>query len=148
MDTGIWRRLIVIPFKARFTGSGDIKNYAKYLQTHAGPAVMQWIMEGAQKVIQEDYRLKLPACVKRACAQYREDNDWMAHFLDECCETGEGMKEKSGELYSAYRAFAARNNEFARSTGDFYAELNLRGFERRKTCSGMIISGLRLNQDE
>ena len=30
-DTGIWRRLIVIPFNARITGNSDIKNYSKYL---------------------------------------------------------------------------------------------------------------------
>ena len=116
MDTGIWRRLIVIPFTARISGSSEHKNYGKYLQKHAGPAVLKWIMEGAEKVIRDNYHLTPPACVADACQQYREDNDWLAHFLEECCKTGGGLQEKSGELYSAYRAFAARNNEFARST--------------------------------
>ena len=31
IDAGTWRRLIVVPFNARITGSGDIKNYAEYL---------------------------------------------------------------------------------------------------------------------
>ena len=31
MDSGIWRRLIVIPFNAKITGGRDRKNYADYL---------------------------------------------------------------------------------------------------------------------
>lgn len=51
MDTGIWRRLIVIPFDAKITGSGDIKNYSKYLLMNAGPYITKWIIEGAQKAM-------------------------------------------------------------------------------------------------
>ena len=34
-DDGIWRRLIVIPFNAKITGSSDIKNYSEYLYDNA-----------------------------------------------------------------------------------------------------------------
>lgn len=40
-DDGIWRRLIVIPFKAKIAGKSDIKNYTDYLTKNAGEAVMQ-----------------------------------------------------------------------------------------------------------
>ena len=36
-DEGIWRRLIVIPFKATIAKRNDIKNYAQYLTEKAGP---------------------------------------------------------------------------------------------------------------
>ena len=38
IDAGTWRRLIVVPFNARITGNGDIKNYAEYLYENAGSA--------------------------------------------------------------------------------------------------------------
>ncbi|MFX7858325.1 hypothetical protein ABTK38_21740, partial [Acinetobacter baumannii] len=64
MDTGIWRRLIVIPFNAKIGGGQtDIKNYSKFLLKNAGPAITKWIIEGAQKAIHDNFNLTLPACV-------------------------------------------------------------------------------------
>ncbi len=147
-DTGIWRRLIVIPFNARISGKKDIRNYSKYLVAHAAPAIMKWIIEGAEKAIRDDYRLQMPRCVRDAIDKYKSDNDWMAHFLEACCEQGAEYEEKSGELYSSYRAFAARTNEFCRSTTEFYTSLEQRGFSRRKKRSGMFVQGLKLAETE
>lgn len=147
-DTGIWRRLIVIPFNARITGNSDIKNYSKYLVANAAPAIMKWIIQGAQKAIRDNYQLKAPKCVQEAIARYKADNDWMSHFLDECCETGEGLKEKSGELFAAYRAFCGRTNDFCRSTAEFYTSLEQRGFYRQRTNTGKFVLGLRLVEEQ
>ena len=145
MDTGIWRRLIVIPFHARIQGKRDIKNYSKYLLEHAGPAIVQWIIAGAQKAIQADFHLKLPLSVHAAIEQYKSDNDWMTHFLDACCVVEEGREQKSGELYTHYRAYCARAGEYARSTTEFYGMLDQRGFRRVKTRTGNIVRGLELS---
>ena len=146
--TGIWRRLIVIPFNARITGNGEIKNYSKHLVAHAAPAIMKWIIEGAEKAIRENYHLDVPKCVRDAIDRYKSDNDWMTHFLEECCETGEGLREKSGELYSAYRAFCARTNEYCRSTTEFYTTLEQRGFSRVRSHNRKFIMGLQLLEEQ
>lgn len=148
MDNGIWRRLIVIPFNAKISGKGDIKNYSKYLLANAGPYITKWIIEGAQKAIADNYKLKVPQCVKEAIELYKADNDWMTHFLDECCEVGDGLEEKSGELYSSYRAFCARSGEFCRSTTEFYSMLKQRGFDRHKRKKGVFVLGLQLAETE
>lgn len=62
-DDGIWRRLIVIPFKAKIEGTKDIKNYADYLFRHCGGACLKWIIEGAEMIIREKYILNPPQCV-------------------------------------------------------------------------------------
>ena len=146
-DTGIWRRLIVIPFNAHMTGNSDVKNYAKYLQNNAAPAIMKWIIEGAQIAIRDQYRLNPPKCVQEAMKRYKADNDWMSHFLDECCKMGENLKEKSGELFAAYRAFCARTNDYCRSTADFYTALEQRGFIRHRTNTGKFVLGLQLVEE-
>lgn len=148
MDNGIWRRLIVIPFNAKISGKGDIKNYSKYLLANAGPYITKWIIEGAQKAIADNYKLKVPQCVKEAIELYKADNDWMTHFLEECCEVGDGLEEKSGELYSSYRAFCARSGEFCRSTMEFYSMLKQRGFDRHKRKKGVFVLGLQLAETE
>ncbi len=148
MDNGIWRRLIVIPFNAKIQGSGDVKNYAKKLAAEAGPFITKWILEGAQKIIHENYKLHNPKCVQDAIASYKADNDWMSHFLDECCEQGAEMRESSGDLFSAYRAFCARTNDFCRSTTEFYTALEQRGFTRQRTYQGRFVLGLKLVDDQ
>ena len=146
-DSGTWRRLIVIPFNASITGKSDIKNYSDYLVSHAGPAIMKWIIEGAQQVIQDDFDLVLPACVQNAISAYRESNDWMTHFLEDCCELDKTYIEKSGLLYQQYRQYAQANGEFIRSTQDFYSSLDTVGFDSYKTNKGRFIKGLRLKSD-
>ena len=148
MDRGIWRRLIVIPFNAVISGAGDIKNYAGYLQKHAGQYALRWIIEGAEKAIAENYHLKRPKCVEDAINRYRSDSDWLAHFLEECCEIGTDHHEKSGAFYSAYRAYCARTGDFIRSTTDFYNALEQRGFKREKRRDGRFVTGVRLAEDD
>jgi P4 family phage/plasmid primase-like protien len=143
-DPGTWRRLLVIPFDAVIEGNSDIKNYSDYLFEEAGPAVLAWVIEGAQKVIQSGFHLSKPSCVERAIDAYRDNNDWLGHFLDDCCLVDKSYKEKSGELYNAYRAYAVSTGEYVRSTTDFYSALELRGFIKRKTKKGMVVEGLML----
>ena len=143
-DEGTWRRLIVIPFTAQFTGKSEVKNYTDYLVEKAGPAILKWIIEGAQRVIGKEYHLEPPKCVRDAIEKYRGQNDWLHHFLDDCCELAPGFQEKSGELYGAYRAYCQQMNEYTRSTSDFYAALESAGFARRRTKVGRFVTGLQL----
>jgi putative DNA primase/helicase len=147
-DPGTWRRLIVIPFHARIEGAGDVKNYADFLISEAAPAVMAWIIEGAKKVISRNFHIPCPACVEDAIKSYREDNDWLGHFLSECCEVAANYTEKSGELYRAYRCYCAQTGEYARSTADFYNALEMAGFSRRRTKAGITVYGLRLQEEK
>ena len=142
MDSGIWRRLIVIPFSAKITGSSDQKNYADYLAENAAPYIMAWIIEGARKAIGNNFRIALPKCVEDAIAKYRQDNDWLSHFIEDCCEVGDGMEEKSGEFYRAYRSYCARVGDFVRSTTEFYNAVVQRGFRREKRRDGRFVLGL------
>ena len=144
-DTGIWRRLIVIPFRAKIEGKSDVKNYTDYLYDNAREAILQWMLDGAQQAIALEFKIPLPACVTDAIEAYKAENDWLGHFFDECCEIGENLQAKSGELYSAYRIYCATNGEYIRSTTDFYAALDAEGYVRQKLRSGMIVKGLQLS---
>lgn len=143
-DTGIWRRLIVIPFTATIKPDKDIKNYADHLYEKAGGAVLAWIMEGSRLIHAENYKLNPPAKVVAASAAYREANDWFAHFLDERCEKGDGFEDKSQAVYDAYRAWAGGRGDYVRSAADFYAAVEKAGFGRRRTRPAKLITGLRL----
>lgn len=146
-DEGTWRRLIVIPFNAKIHGKSDIKNYADHLYENAGGAVLSWIIEGAQKAINNNFRISVPGVVKDAIGRYRDSNDWFSIFIEDCCEVDKTYIQKSGEFYQEYRAYCARNGEFTRSTTEFYTALENAGFLRKKTKSGNVIMGLQLKSD-
>ena len=148
IDAGTWRRLIVVPFNARIVGKSDIKNYAEHLYQNAGEAVLAWVIEGAKRVIDLDFKIKLPAVVEAATAKYREENDWLTHFLGECCEIGSTFTARSGEVYQAYRNYCNETGEFFRSTAEFYAALETSGFTRKRTSSANMIAGLQLKARE
>lgn len=146
-DDGTWRRLIVIPFHAKIEGSSDVKNYADYLYEHAAPSIMAWIIEGARKVIAANHKLKKPVVVEKAIEQYRGMNDWMGIFLEECCDVGDGLEQKAGEFYQEYRNFCQRTGEYTRHNSDFSAELEKRGFLKKKTRKGAFVMGVTLKDE-
>ena len=147
IDSGTWRRLIVIPFEAKIEGEKDIKNYGSHLFEKAGEAILSWVIEGAKLIIADGYHIKPPQKVMAAISDYREGNDWLAHFLEERCTIEPQLQERSGELYTEYRAFCFRTGEYARSTTDFYGALDSAGFERRKTRQGIFVHGLKIKSE-
>ena len=146
-DDGIWRRLIVIPFNAKITGSSDIKNYGDYLFDNAGPAIMSWIIEGAKKAIACDFKWANPTVIEEAIEGYREQNDWFAQFLEDCCDVDPSYEQKSGAFYDEYRAYCQRMGDYARNTVDFYSAVEKAGLIRKKKKDGRYIIGARLKPE-
>ena len=125
-------------------GKKDIKNYSEYLVKNCGGYILKWIIEGAEKVIANGFVIEQPDCVRTAITKFKSDNDWLKHFLDECCELGESYEAGSGDFYSAYRAYSLRVGEFARSTTEFYNAIEQAGFRRVKKKHSNWIIGVRL----
>ena len=130
------------------SGKSDIKNYSEFLIKKSGSYIVKWLIEGAKKAIDNNFRLKNPKVVQDAIDKYKQDNDWMSHFLDACCELGTGLEEKSGDVYLTYRSYCTRTGEFIRSTAEFYNALELRGICRRRTRKCSILVGISLLEEE
>jgi P4 family phage/plasmid primase-like protien len=143
-DEGTWRRLVVIPFNAKIKEANDVKNYADHLFRNAGGAILKWIVEGARRYIAAGYHIEPPECVKQAIEAYRQQNDWLNNYLSERCEVDKTYKQKSGELYSDYRAYCVSTGDYARSAPDFNAAVENAGFVTKKTKTGAFVYGMRL----
>lgn len=145
IDDGIWSRLFVIPFNNKLRGGDkDIKNYADYLFENAGEYILKWIIEGAKKVIDLNYRLPIPLVVKSAIDEYREMNNWFNHFIEDCCEVDPKVKESSSAVYAEYRRYSQDNGEFVRSTAEFYSTLKKNGYSIVTEKRVRTIKGLKL----
>lgn len=106
VDSGTWDRLIVIPFKGRFRNQAtEIKNYGAYLVENCGGAILKWIIEGAQRYIQNDYKLIIPDVIKASINEYQEENDWAADFFADSLIFESGRSCTGSELYDAYKKF-------------------------------------------
>lgn len=106
VDNGTWDRLIVIPFKGRFRNqASEIKNYGAYLVEHCGGAILKWIVEGAQKCIENNYKLIIPAEIMTAMKTYQEENDWATDFFKVSLVFDPEKAATGSELYDAYKKF-------------------------------------------
>lgn len=142
-DKGTWRRLVIAPFQANIKNPKT--NYGEELLEKASGAVLQWIIDGAKMFIAGGYKLPRSKMVEDAIGKYREENDWLSAFLEECCIVGEMEKCPGGALYKAYRAWATETGEYVRRNRDFAEALRVAGFEVKKGKQGNTWLGLSLS---
>jgi putative DNA primase/helicase len=98
-------------------------------------------------VIEKDYHITKPTVVEEATRKYKENNNWLSHFLDDCCEIDPSYSAKSGDVYNAYRSYCTQVGEYIRSTTDFYTALETAGFDRRRTRNANLLIGIQLKSD-
>lgn len=146
-DGGTWRRILVVPFDTRIKADRDIKNYSSLLVEKAGGAVLSWMIEGAVQFCANAHTLAKPSFILNAVEQYRDANDWLGDFLEECCVIGKKFTVSSGRLYSAYREYALASGEYARNKQDFNTELRRRGLHDRKGSTGNVWYGIGVKID-
>jgi P4 family phage/plasmid primase-like protien len=141
-DKGTWRRLMVLPFNAVI--ANPQRDFAERLLKQSSGAVLKWAIEGAKKFIENNYSMPPCPMVDEANKKYKESNDWMSTFLDECCTVGKLEKAGGGVLYKTYREWATETGEYVRCNKDFCEALRLAGFELKHTKKGNEWLGLSL----
>ncbi len=143
-DTGIWRRVHLIPFTVTIPEDKVDKHLLHHLRAEL-PGILHWAVEGCLMWQREG--LKQPKAVEDATKEYRSEMDVMSAFLDDCCVIGAG-REKTSDLYQAYAKWSDENNEYKMSSRKFGREMAKR-FERIKShgipysCGLILRSGSR-----
>ncbi len=145
-DEGTWRRLGILPFNAVISDQDDVKNYAEFLYSNAGGAILTWLIEGARKVIELNFKFSKPSCVVNAIAKYRQQSDWFGNFIASECDIGDEYRENSGKLYEAFLAYCNKTKNSRRSTTEFYSTLD-EHFDRHSEGRISYIFGIRLKEN-
>lgn len=143
-DDGTWRRLTVAPFNARITGGTP--NYAAKLVEEAGPAILAWALQGAKLFAQNGYTFQIPDIVAELTEEYREREDWLSNFLQECCTLEPNARAPAGELYQLYREWAERSGDYVRRDVEFVSALEGRGFSRRVSGGRRFWPGIKIDR--
>ena len=102
-DTGIWRRIKVVPWLQTFTGKDSDKKLDEKLRAEA-PGILRWLVQGC--LDWQKHGLEEPEAVKRASLDYRDAEDVFTAFVKECglvfdpqLEKKIAAKELTGLLY-------------------------------------------------
>ncbi|HHW4677293.1 phage/plasmid primase, P4 family [Xylella fastidiosa] len=146
-DSGIWRRIMLIPFKAKFDAAeGEEIGNGKYLRdmriaeklATEREGVLAWIVAGAVEWYKNG--LRPPDIVLAASEDYKEEQDRVGQFIDEECELGADKEEKlstpmGGGLYPAYTQWCKASGVCALSKTRFLDGLKRRvpGFKKKLT---------------
>ncbi len=140
-DTGIWRRMHLIPFTVQIPEE-QVDRQLPYKLREEYSAILAWAVEGC--LLWQKEGLELPSAVQDAVKEYRSEMDVVSAWLDECCIIGEG-REKTTDLYQSYVQWAEENNEYKLSSRKFGQEMAKR-FERTKNNGSCYYNGLLLTE--
>ena len=140
-DTGIWRRIHIIPFTVSIPVE-KVDRRLKYKLRDELPDILAWAVEGCR--IWQTEGLRMPKAVLDAVQEYRHEMDVISAFTDACCV--EGGEVKASQLYTVYSEWAGENNEYRMSSTKFGTEMAKR-FERVKKRDGWYYKNIQLSED-
>lgn len=130
-DSGTWRRLIIVPCTAEMPReNAEIMNYADLLFEKAGGAILDWMLEGAKLYAENAFRLEFPESIRKAADSYKQSEDWLSQFLNECCIISPNGTVRCGALYQRYKTFCASNGDYCRRNSDFVNAMHQFGFNQ------------------
>lgn len=138
-DDGIWRRIVLIPFKYKIP-KDKIDRHLKQKLLDELPGIFNWILEGNRKYREQG--LELPEICKRETEEYKLEMDPIARFVDERCNTASpNLKIKASDLYLNYTSWATANNEYVMTSTKFGREMSKR-FNKIKQSEGLYYVGI------
>jgi putative DNA primase/helicase len=108
-DRAIWRRILRI----RFTHTVPVERRDPAVKATlkdpavGGPAILAWAVHGC--VAWQRDRLNVPAAIREATSHYRETQDLLREFFDDCCVFAPDAWTPSQALYRRYCGWAEGN---------------------------------------
>lgn len=141
-DTGIWRRIHMIPFTVQIPEDKVDKQLKHKLKAEM-TAIFKWCVDGC--LLWQHEGLKMPRAVLDSVREYRREMDVISAFIEDRCEPSGSVQ--SSTLYAAYSQWAEENNEYRMSATKFSIEMAKR-YEKVNTRTGKYYNGLSLNKDE
>ena len=142
-DTGIWRRIISIPFNYKVPKEKRNKSLIFELEEEMG-AILHWAIDGCLKWQKEG--LELPNAVNKSNEEYQEEMDIITTFLKEYTIEEKGSKVLASKLYKEFDTWATTFNEWKTSSTIFGRELSKR-YKKKRTSRGYWYLGLKLKSE-
>jgi putative DNA primase/helicase len=140
-DHALWRRVRLVPFTIRIPDHEQDRHLVEKLKDEI-PGVLRWAVEGC--LDWQAHGLGLPEGVRKATAEYRQEQDIVRDFISERCVVEASATETVKDLYTNYVDWCEKSGEKAMTKKGFGMALAERGFEADRTREGRGWRGVRL----
>ncbi len=138
-DPAIARRMLLVPFKEKFTGVRcDPLLPAKLRREY--PGILAWFIQGAVKWARDG--LRTPQSVLDASAAYLADHDDIGLWIADCCVAG-NFRTPASSLYASFTAWKEAAGERPQSQTAWGARMAQR-FPHYRTMSARGYEGIGL----
>lgn len=103
------RRLVIVPFNAKFEGKGDCGLRKKLQTKEAAETMLRYAVEGLQRVLKND-RFTKSAKAQAELDSFEISNDPIKAFLNDYVQNGDELLRNSvADIFRAYRVYCFEN---------------------------------------
>jgi len=135
-DHAIWRRIRLVPFTTTIPEEEQEKDLPQRLKAEL-PGILRWAVDGC--LLWQEEGLGEPEEVRLATEVYREEQDVLGAFLEECCYKRPDAYVKFATLYGVYEAWCDQANETPQKRREFGFRLAERGYPPGKGAKTVAI---------
>jgi putative DNA primase/helicase len=135
-DEGIWRRVRLIPFTVTIPEDEVDPRLPEKLEEELD-GILAWAVRGCLEWQRQE--LGMPEEIKAATKAYREEEDVLARFLDECCVIDPKVSATGNTIHNAFTKWGGGWSMKALSK-----ELKRRGYETYHAYDGNRYKGIGL----
>jgi putative DNA primase/helicase len=139
-DTATWRRIRLVPFVNEVPEWRRDKQLKKALWRERS-GILNWALAGYRQW-QELDGLSTPPEIETSTQEYRESEDSVQSFVDECCDRDDRATVAVAMLYDAYVNWARRAGERAQSKKAMGLALDRMGFRMTRDMTMRLRRGL------
>jgi P4 family phage/plasmid primase-like protien len=130
-DDAIWKRLKLVPFDVRISDDELDRQLPDKLRAEY-PGVLTWAVRGCMSWFR-DGGLGDPPEVSTAGQEWREHDDPLKDFIEDCCEMAPELFVGASELATAYDWWAKQNKErFSLNREAFNERLLSKGYRQNR----------------
>ena len=150
-DMAFWSRACLIEFGIRFVDSPQAPNerkadhHLKAILKQERSGILAWLVRGCLDWQRQG--LNIPPSILLATNRYREEEDRLLLFIEECCITGPEMTVKAKALYDAYRNWC-KDNQLQAMSGTLFGTEIAKRFPKRHSKAGKVYEDIGLLEIE
>ncbi|MFA5593250.1 MAG: phage/plasmid primase, P4 family [Micavibrio sp.] len=108
---GLNRRLLVIPFDRRYEDHEQEKGIADRLWKDEASGILNLFIQGFQRVNRRGHFQEPQDCIK-AKNMWLTRSNILPTFINDCCQSGEGLGQSIREFYSYFREYCERTGNY------------------------------------
>ena len=132
-DYGIWRRLLIVPWKVRIPES-ERRNFDEVMEEfyEERSGILNWLIEGAQLYLSDGLTPYIPSEVQEFTEEYQEERSPIHNFTEACLRPKEGGRIVAKHMFKAYEIWCNESAEKVFQQTTFGRQMAEMGFKKER----------------